>query len=253
MHDAVEQSHRQEAQLAAALTTPKGRAAEVARLRAKAIEDHADALKEAAGDRDDDLKDPDEDHVKVEARYAKAVAEADAEFAKTNATTDRVASGGPETLPGDATPEVSTNIKNAAWKASLHKAKDNPEYYLTVLFAWGHRMAVLLLPIVGLSLAAAYRNKPQFFIYDHMLVAMNLLSFSFLTNALTFVLPQPISGVWLVIVALWTPINLFQTLRGAYGSSVLGAVLKTVFVWFTTVVSFGLLAAGVMVFALGQL
>jgi hypothetical protein len=33
-------------------------------------------------------------------------------------------------------------------------------------------------------------NKRQYFIYDHLLVATNLLSFSFLTNALCMVLPM---------------------------------------------------------------
>ena len=36
---------------------------------------------------------------------------------------------------------------------------------------------------------------------------------------------------WFGLVAIWTPINLFQTLRGAYGSSILGAILKTLIVW----------------------
>jgi hypothetical protein len=255
MHEAVVQNHQRQAERAIRLATPQGRAAEVASLRRKAMDDRADALKDAATDRTDDLKDRDEDPAKVEARYARAISEADADFAKTNAKADRIAQGLPEPTTPDAAADAEATEKEqgAGWKANLHKATANPEYYLTVLFEWGHRMAVLLLPIVGLTLALAYRNKPQFFIHDHMLVAMNLLSFSFLTNALTFVLPLPVMGPWLLIVALWTPINLFQTLRGAYGSSIIGALLKTLFVWFTTVFAFGSLAITVMVFALGQL
>jgi hypothetical protein len=249
------ENQRQQARQAAALATPQGRAAEVARLRAEAISDRTEALKEAASDRADDLKDPDDARARVEARYAKAIAKANADFEKTNAKAARVAAGEPEQPATDlgAGAGGGTTKLRGGWKAGLHKAVANPEYYLAVLFAWGHRMAVLLLPIVGLTLALAYRNKPRFFIHDHMLVAMNLLSFAFLTNAAGLALPFSVAGYWLGLVALWTPVNLFQTLRGAYGSSLVGATLKTLLVWSVTVFSFTVLLVGLMVFVLGQL
>jgi hypothetical protein len=138
-------------------------------------------------------------------------------------------------------------------KESIAKARENPEFYVLVLFTWGHRMAVLLLPIVGLALALVYRNKPKFFIYDHLLVAMNLLSFAFLTNALGLVLPDAVKAWWFGLLVLWTPVNLFQTLRGAYGSSIVGAALKTLIVWWATVFSFSLLLVGLALLALAQI
>ena len=124
---------------------------------------------------------------------------------------------------------------------------------MTVLFTWGHRLAILLLPIVGLSLAFVYRNKHRYYIYDHLLVAMDLLSFAFLTNAVGFVLPTPYALYWMGGIAVWTPINLFQTLRGGYGSSVIGAAIKTLVVWFTSVFAFALLLSGLLIFALTQI
>lgn len=138
-------------------------------------------------------------------------------------------------------------------KESIAKARENPEFYVLVLFTWGHRMAVLLLPIVGLALTLVYRNKPKFFIYDHLLVAMNLLSFAFLTNALGLVLPDALKTWWFGLLVLWTPVNLFQTLRGAYGSSIVGAALKTLIVWWATVFSFSLLLVGLALLALAQI
>jgi hypothetical protein len=114
-------------------------------------------------------------------------------------------------------------------------------------------MAVLLLPIVGLTLAVVYRNKPKYFIYDHLLVAMNLLSFAFLTNALGLVLPDALKTWWFGLLTIWTPVNLFQTLRGGYGSSVVGAILKTLIAWFVSVFSFSLLLAGLALLALAQI
>jgi hypothetical protein len=46
------------------------------------------------------------------------------------------------------------------------------------------------------------------------------------------------------LLSLWTPINLFQTLRGGYDSSILGALIKTFIVWLISVTSFGFLVAG---------
>ena len=138
-------------------------------------------------------------------------------------------------------------------KAGLVKALENPEYYMVVMFGWGHRLAVLLLPMLGLSLTLVYLNKRQFFVYDHLIVATNLLSFAFLTNALGLVLPDPVRKWWFVLLMVWTPVNLFQTLRGAYGSSIPGAIIKTLIVWWSTMFSFVLLLSVLLVFALAQI
>ncbi len=139
------------------------------------------------------------------------------------------------------------------FKDGLAKAVANPDYFLLVMFGWAHRLAVLLLPIIGLSLALVYVNKRRYFIYDHLLVATNLLSFSFLTNALCMVLPMSAWATTFGLLSLWTPINLFQTLRGGYDSSIFGALIKTFIVWMISVTSFGVLVAGLMLFTLSQM
>lgn len=144
------------------------------------------------------------------------------------------------------------SLKNK-WKENVAKAVANPEYFLMVMFGWAHRLAVLLLPITGLSLALVYVNKRQYFIYDHLLVATNLLSFSFLVYAVCMVLPRSAWPIAFVVAGLWGPINLFQTLRGGYGSSIIGALLKTWVIWTIGVTSFGVLLAGLMLFSLSQL
>ena len=44
-----------------------------------------------------------------------------------------------------------------------------------MVFEWGHWLAILLLPVLGLSLAMVYRRRKTIFLYDHLLVAMNIL------------------------------------------------------------------------------
>ena len=241
---------------AAALATPQGRARLAGETRAEAVKDRDDDLKDAARDRDNDLKDPDENRARVLARYAEEAARVDARYAAGMAKADRIAQGlpeGPPTVTSSLAIEQGGKVHRASWlNGGIHRAVANPEYYLTVMFAWGHRLAVLLLPILGLSLALVYRRRREIFLYDHLLVAMNLLSFAFLANAAALLLPPSLVWPALGLVALWTPINLYQTLRGAYGSSRLGAVLKTVIVWWISVFSFFLLMTAVMLVALAE-
>ncbi len=159
------------------------------------------------------------------------------------------------TVPGDVKGHKNfAKDASKGWlKENLAKAIENPDYYLLVLFGWAHRLAVLLLPITGLSLALVYVNKRQYFIYDHLLVATNLLSFSFLIYAVCMVLPMSAWPAAFGIAGLWGPINLFQTMRGGYGSSIFGALLKTWIVWTIGVTSFGLLLLSLMVFTLSQM
>jgi hypothetical protein len=243
-------TERQRAERAARLGTPQGRAIEAAAMRREAAKDRQDDLADAAKDRASDLADPDETPAKAQAAFALETAKVEARYEAAMARAARVAAGEPADPPGS--PEAPGK-RESWWKAGLHKATANPEYYMSVVFTWGHRAAVMLLPIVGLALALVYRNKPQYFLHDHLLVAMDLLSFSFFTNAVGFVLPPVAALPWLAVVAIWTPVNLFQTLRGAYGSSIAGAVLKTLIVWVTTVVSFAVLTTGLLVFSLTQL
>jgi hypothetical protein len=236
----------------AALATPQGRAAEVARIRAEAAKDLAEELRDANQDRTDSLKDPDQKRERAEASYAKQAAIAQGRYARALAHADRVAQG----LPAkDPEVQITTGSKRAnGWfKTGIKKATENPDYYWTVVFTWAQRLAVILLPIVGLSLALVYRKRREVFLYDHLLVAMNLLSFTFLTNAVGLILPPVAMPYWFGLVALWTPVNLFQTLRGAYGSSILGAVLKTLIVWFITVLSSLILLTSLLVLAVAEL
>ena len=133
------------------------------------------------------------------------------------------------------------------------EALERPGYFMTVFFGWAHRLAFLLLPIMTALLSALYFYRKSIFIYDHFLVSCNLLSFGFLTNAVTLVLPSSIASAWFFLLMLWTPVNMFQTLSGAYGSSRIGAALKTLVLWPGSVLTFGLLMLGLLTMTLSQL
>jgi hypothetical protein len=88
------------------------------------------------------------------------------------------------------TPPVGTG--KAALMAKVHKALKNPEALMLTMIGWGHRLAVLLLPLMTLILGMLYFYRKRFYLFDHFLVACNLMSFVFLTNALVLALPENI-------------------------------------------------------------
>jgi len=135
----------------------------------------------------------------------------------------------------------------------LKKAIDNKEYYFMVLSTWAHRLAFLLLPILAGLLALVYVRRRQYFIYDHLIVAMQFLSFVFLIAAVAWILPDPVRGWAILAATIWVPINLYQTLRGAYGSRRWTAALKTFFLWFSTLFLFSFLMTGLMLLALAEM
>ena len=146
-----------------------------------------------------------------------------------------------------------TNKINGWLKPRLKRAIENKEYYLMVLFTWAHRLAILLLPILAGLLALVYVRSRRFFIYDHLIVSMQFLSFVFLVSAAAWIIPEPVRGWAILAASIWAPINLYQTLRGAYGSGRIAAAFKTLFLWVSTLFLFSVLMLGLMTLALSEM
>jgi hypothetical protein len=160
--------------------------------------------------------------------------------------------------PGAALDEVSKTKQGESplgqWLiAHIKKANDNRELFRSTIFEWAHRLAILLLPIFALLLTGLYVYKRKFYVYDHLVVSMHFLSFVFLLWAVAYIMPNPVRPWLMLIATIWIPVNLFMTLRGAYGSSIAGAVVKTAFLWVATLTLFLALLVGIIVVALGQM
>lgn len=251
-HRSTVMSQQNTARENAKLATPQGRAEAAAKRRTEAAKDLQDDLKEAAADRDKELKDKDVDPAKTQAAYDRQVGKAQARYARTLHRADRVAQGLPAKDPAEQQP-TSRPASQKWFERGIGKATQNPDQYWAVVFDWGHRAAVLLLPIVGLSLALVYRRRKDLYVYDHLIVAMNLMSFGFLVSAVGFLLPFSWMGWFFSAAALWSVVNLFQTLRGGYGSGIVGATLKTVIVWSITGFASVLLLTGLLVLAIATI
>ena len=86
-----------------------------------------------------------------------------------------------------------------------------------------------------------------------MIVSMNMLSFVFLGAALGLVLPGILAGPYMTAFWVWVPINVSMTLRGAYGSGIIGAALKTFILWVLSTIAFSLLLVGLLALGLSQI
>lgn len=139
------------------------------------------------------------------------------------------------------------------FEGQAKKVADNPSYFMMIAFGWGHRLAVLLLPIFAACLALMYFYRRRIFVYDHLIVSMNYLSFTFLSFAIALVMPGPVRGWALLIATLWSPVNLFMALRGAYGSGIISAFLKTSVLWVMTICLFLFLVLGLMAIGFTQI
>ena len=135
----------------------------------------------------------------------------------------------------------------------ISRVRANPEYFQLLVFTWAHRLAILLLPIFAIQLAVLYGHRRTFSAYDHLTVSMQYLSFVFLASAAACLVPGQVGDQAVELTAIWTVVNLFMLLRGAYGSSVAGALLKTGVLWVSTLAVFGMLIVGLLALALRQL
>ncbi|THD65343.1 DUF3667 domain-containing protein [Phenylobacterium sp.] len=253
--ETLAEAHRKQVE-AAKLATPQGRAEASQKLRAEAAKDLKENLDEDAKDRLDDLKDSDANRAKVETSYAARVARHQARYQRALQRADLVAQGQQVSvvdLDTDLPGAQKHRAKESWWKAAIKKATANPDYYWSIVFEWGHRLAIVLLPVLGVTLAGLYRKHKDVFLYDHLLVAMNLLSFNFLISAAGLMLPASWMSWWFLGATLWSVVNLYQTLRGAYGSSRLGAALKTLVVDLVAFFAFTFGLTGVFLLALAQL
>ena len=137
-------------------------------------------------------------------------------------------------------------------KTHVGRAAQNHDLFMMLVFEWAHRLAIFMLPIMAALLSLFYINKHQFYIYDHLVASMQYLSFCFLVWAVAWIMPDINTSVWSLAAMIWAPFNLYLILRSVYGSSRLGAGIKTLALSLATVMTFTCLLTGLLVFALSQ-
>jgi hypothetical protein len=152
--------------------------------------------------------------------------------------------------PGDraAFKEAADALKakpSARWLVERgEKAITEPEKLLTSMEHWSHQFAILMLPIAAVVLSLLFVFKKGVHVFDHLVFSMHSLAFQGLLLSVVFV-----SGVWLVGTAwllLLAPVHLFVHMRGTYGTSVLGTLLRMFLLAIGTWTGFVVLMLGLL-------
>lgn len=138
-------------------------------------------------------------------------------------------------------------------RGHLRRALANPGYFELLVFTWAHRLAILLLPIFAIQLALLYAWRSGFYMHDHLVVSLQFLSFVFLITGLAWLPLGSLHQTAIAVASLWVPVNLYRLLRGAYGSSVAGALARAAWLWLSTQLVFIVLVLGLLLLGLEQL
>jgi hypothetical protein len=120
--------------------------------------------------------------------------------------------------------DVGSEGANRFWSQRLKRAIDTPDVFFQAVQEWGHRVAVLALPIAALMLSLLFPFKRGVYVFDHLVFAMHSLSFQGVLLSVVFLTGIVWSGVgWLLVLA---PVHLFVHMRGTYRTSVFGTLVR---------------------------
>ena len=116
----------------------------------------------------------------------------------------------------------------SAWlKPRIQYSASHQREFGMAMESWFHRLAILFLPASALMLAALFVFRRKVFIYDHLIFSMHSLSFQgLLLTAQTLAGQLPVVGGASGVLLLAAPVHLFIHMRGVYGSSVVGTLLR---------------------------
>ncbi len=137
------------------------------------------------------------------------------------------------------------NSKVTQWaRERLKRALENPEAFKLVLEQWSERFAFMMLPIAAALLSLLFVFQRRFYVFDHTIFALHSLSFQGMLLAVLFVVGG--LGNWTGLLLLAAPVHLFLHMRGVYGSSIPGTLLRMLLLGFGSLFGFVLLMLGLL-------
>lgn len=134
------------------------------------------------------------------------------------------------------------------WNERAKHAVEKPEAFLHALEQWGHRFAILMLPIAAAMLSVLFLFKRGIYVFDHLIFAMHSLSFQGLLLTVIF-LGSLMSGLfwWL----LWLmPVHLFAHMKGTYRSHTLSTLVRMWLLFIGSSFAVGFLLLGLLIIGL---
>jgi hypothetical protein len=101
-----------------------------------------------------------------------------------------------------------------------------------------------MLPISALLLSILFVFQRRFYVFDHLIFSMHSLSFQGVLLSVMFLLGQLTSLSGLLLLAM--PVHLFVHMRGTYGTSVPGTLLRMTLLFIGTMIAVLFLFLGLL-------
>lgn len=134
----------------------------------------------------------------------------------------------------------------------MQRALDDPERMRLAMEQWSERFAFLMLPISAGLLSLLYLFQRRFYVFDHMIFSLHSLSAMGLLLSVNFLL-NPLVGDAAGLILLASPVHLFVHMRGVYGSSIPGALIRMALLAIGSLIGFALLMVGLVGVALNTM
>jgi hypothetical protein len=142
------------------------------------------------------------------------------------------------------------DAKASAWlKERLLFSLNHQDAFFRSVAEWSQRFAFLMLPIAALILTVLFVFKKGVYVFDHLIFTMHSLSFQGLLLSAVFLLGA-FGQDWGGWVLMASPVHLFVHMRGTYGISTFGTLIRMGLLFFGSSIAFGLLIGGLVVVGL---
>ncbi len=154
----------------------------------------------------------------------------------------------PGHIPSYAFAGAAPTVKAvAAWATpKANYALAHPREFTMQVDSWLHRVAIAFLPISAAILGLLFVFNRRFYIFDHAIFSMHSLSFQgLLFTAITLLaIWRPLQAVGGLLIFA-APVHLFIHMRGVYGTSVLGTLIRMFLLGLLSAIALGLLMLAV--------
>lgn len=127
------------------------------------------------------------------------------------------------------------------FEARMQAVRDDPARFALILEIWGHRVAILALPVSALMLTVLFAFNRRYYVFDHVIFSMHSLSFQLILLTVIMglsIFTGPVAW-WLILLS---PVHLFLHMKGAYQRSTFGTLARMFVLFVLTTVTFTLLA-----------
>jgi hypothetical protein len=174
--------------------------------------------------------------------------EVKSELERLNTNTTRM-TGSPTDIPSEIAREIQTNnprinLGNQSLNEKAALALRNPELVLYKIQGKAYKLSFLLVPMSLPWLWLMFFWKRKFRMYDHAIFALYSISFM----SLLFILGSGglalgIDTLWFWVPLILAPlVHMYVHLKGTYEIGTLGALWRTVALWFGAVITLSLYA-----------